>query len=328
MRRLVVVTVSVFLVLAGRVLSQSDPVLYTETRTTPLTFRDPATGTLQAASAQRLEPDHKQRVDDAIPRQAPAKPRKPRRLLVTNLSMRNGKPFVGTSVAAVPVANYAIEQMGKVTGAFEVVFRDDVEVFRPATLAQFDAICFNNTLGVLFEDPELRKSLLAFVESGKGFVGIHDAIATFVQWPVYDQWPEFGRMVGGTENGGHPWNGEMMTMKVEDPGNPINAAFGGKDFEIADQAFQLQEPTLRDRIHVLLRIDPEKSTKTNRRVLPVRAKDLDFPMSWIRRQGQGRVFYLGLGHSAPVYWNPSLLRHLLAGIQYALGDLDADDRPR
>jgi type 1 glutamine amidotransferase len=277
--------------------------------------------------AQELQRDHRQRVDDAIPRQAPARPKKPRRLLVTNLSVRNGKPFLSTSAAAVPVANYAIERMGRVTGAFEVVFSDDIEMFRGAALSRFDAICFNNSIGVLFDDPALRTSLLDFIKSGKGVVGIHDAIATFVQWPVYDQWPEFGRMLGGTENGGHPWNGEVMTMRVEDRDNPINAAFGGKDFEIADQAFQLQEPVLRDRLHVLLSIDPEKSTKTNRKILPVRTKDMDFPMSWVRRHERGRVFYLGLGHSAPVFWNPALLQHLLAGIQYALGDLEADDTP-
>jgi type 1 glutamine amidotransferase len=279
------------------------------------------------AHGQELPPDQKPRVDAAIPRTAPAKPAKPRRILVTNLSVRDGKPVRGTSDSAVPIANYALEQMGKVTGAFEVVFSNDVEMFRPATIARFDAICFNNTLGVLFEDAELRKSLLDFVERGKGIVGIHDAIATFVQWPVYGQWPEFSRMLGGTENGGHPWNGETMTMRVEDPGNPINAAFGGKDFEIADQAFQLQEPVLRDHLHVLLSIDAQKSTMTNRKILPARSQDRDFPMSWIRRHGQGRVFYLGLGHSAPVYWNPVLLQHLLAGIQYALGDLKADDSP-
>ena len=50
-------------------------------------------------------------------------------------------------------------------------------------------------------------------------------------------------------------------------------------------------------------------------------------MSWIRRHGQGRVFYLGLGHSAAVFSNAPLLQHLLAGIQYALGDLTADDAP-
>ncbi len=147
-----------------------------------------------------------------------------------------------------------------------------------------------------------------------------------MQYPKYDQWPEFGRMLGGTENGGHPWNGEVMTMKVEDPASPINAAFGGKDFQIADQAFQLQEPVLRDRLHVLLRIDAEKSSPP-RRILPARKEDMDFPMSWIRRQGKGRVFYSGLGHGADVFSNPQMLQHLLAGIQYALGDLAADDAP-
>ena len=275
---------------------------------------------------QELQSELKARVDAAIPAKAQVKPKQPRRLLVTNLSMRDGKPVRGSSAATIPAGNYAIQQMGKVTGAYEAVFNDDIEMFRPANIKQFDAICFNNTLGVLFDDPELRASLMSFIESGKGFVGIHDAIATFVQYPKYDQWPEFGRMLGGTENGGHPWNGEVMTMKVEDPGNPINAAFGGKDFQIADQAFQLQEPVLRDHMHVLLRIDVEKSSPP-RRVHPARKGDMDFPMSWIRRQGKGRVFYTGLGHGVDVFANAQLLQHMLAGIQYALGDLEASDAP-
>jgi hypothetical protein len=87
----------------------------------------------------------------------------------------------------------------------------------PSRIEQFDAICFLNTVGVLFDDPELRKSLLGFIAGGKGFAGIHDAIATFVQYPKYDQWPPFGQMLGATENGGHPWEGETMTVKIEIP---------------------------------------------------------------------------------------------------------------
>jgi len=278
---------------------------------------------------QELSAEQKQRVDAAIPQKAPAKPKQARRILVSNLSMRDGKLVRGSSYATVPVGNYAIQQMGRRTGAFEAVFSDDVEMFRPEKLAQFDALCFNNTVGVLFEDAELKKSLLGFVAGGKGFVGIHDAIATFVQYPKYDQWPAFGQMVGVTENGGHPWNGEMMTMKVEDPGNPLNAAFEGKDFQIADQAFQFQEPVLRDHLHVLLSIDVEKTgLAANRRILPARQQDKDFPMSWIRPYEKGRVFYCGLGHGPAIFWHPALLQHFLAGIQYALGDLAADDRPR
>jgi type 1 glutamine amidotransferase len=50
-------------------------------------------------------------------------------------------------------------------------------------------------------------------------------------------------------------------------------------------------------------------------------------MSWIRRYEKGRVFYSAIGHGAPIFWNAALLQHFLAGIQYALGDLKADDSP-
>lgn len=51
-------------------------------------------------------------------------------------------------------------------------------------------------------------------------------------------------------------------------------------------------------------------------------------MSWIRSYEKGRVFYSALGHGPAIFWNAVLLEHFLAGIQYALGDLKADDTPR
>jgi len=277
---------------------------------------------------QALAPEQKQKVDDAIPARAVAKPGRPRRLLVSNLVMRDGHPWHGSSYDTNPAADYAIGEMGKRTGAYEAVFSNDIEMFRPDRIQQFDAICFLNTGGVLFEDPELQKSLLAFIAAGKGFVGIHDAIATFVQYPKYDQWPPFGQMLGATENGGHPWDGEIMTVKVEDPASPLTAMFHGEEFQIADQAFQFQEPALRDHLHVLLSIDVEKTGfSPKHHILPVRMADKDFPVTWIRAYEKGRVFYSALGHGAPVFWNARLLEHFLAGIQYALGDLEADSTP-
>jgi HEAT repeat protein/type 1 glutamine amidotransferase len=228
--------------------------------------------------------------------------------------------------ASLPDANLAIELMGKKTGAYEAVFNNDVSVFRPDQIAQYDAICFSNTVGVLFDDPQLRKSLLSFVEKGKGFVGIHAAAATFVQWPKYDQWPQFGEMLGAYENGGHPWKpNEVITIKVEDPGNPINAPFQGKSFEISDEVFQFQDPYSRDKLHILLAIDTEKTDMgPERRILPERQRDRDLAISWVRNYGKGRVFYSCLGHNPDIYWNPAILEHFLAGIQFALGDLAAD----
>lgn len=280
----------------------------------------------QPPAPQEATPEQKQQIEAAIPKKAPAKPRKARRLLVTNFAKNGDRVIRGHP--AIPAGNYAIELMGKKTGAYEVVFSNDIEMFRPDKIKQFDAICFNNTQGVLFDDPELKKSLLDFITEGHGFVGIHAAIATFVQHPVYDQWPAFGKMLGGTENGGHPWAPtDSLTFKVDDPKSPLTAMFKGSGFQVTDEVNQLQEPTLRDHMHVLLSVDMEKTGMPKHSMLPVRAQDKDFPLSWIRNEGKGRVFYFGLAHGPNVFLNPAILEHILAGIQYALGDLKADATP-
>jgi type 1 glutamine amidotransferase len=56
--------------------------------------------------------------------------------------------------------------------------------------------------------------------------------------------------------------------------------------------------------------------------------DRDYALSWIRREGKGRVFYEAHGHSERVYAMKPMLVHLLYGMQYVLGDLKVDDRPR
>jgi len=57
------------------------------------------------------------------------------------------------------------EQMGKRTGAYEPVFSNDIEMFRPGKIEQFDALCFLNTVGVLFDDPEVTRALGVFTRA-------------------------------------------------------------------------------------------------------------------------------------------------------------------
>jgi len=267
-------------------------------------------------------------IERAIPAKAAAAPKQSRRLLIVSLNTRDGIP-VGYGHKSIGYANLAFELAGRRTGAYEAVFDNNLSVFRPERLAEYDAICFNNTSGVLTDDPALRQSLLDCVAGGKGFVGIHAAAATFVQYPVYDQFPPFGEMLGAYEDGGHPWKAdETITLKVQDPASPINAAFGGKSFEVKDEVFQFRRPYSRERLHVLLGIDTEKTDMNPaRHFLPERFADRDFAISWIRRHGQGRVFYSSLGHNPALFWDPKLLQHFLAGIQFALGDLQADATP-
>jgi uncharacterized protein len=276
---------------------------------------------------KELAPAEKEAIDQALPFKAPAKPKKPRKVLLVHIVKRNGRPANGH--AAIPHANYAIIEMGKRTGAYQAVINNDEEVFQPENLAAYDLVIFNNTVGILFDDPALRQSLLDFVRNGKGFAAIHaGGGATFVQHPRYDQFPEFGVMAGGYEDGGHPWTPADVThVKIDDPKSPLTSMFKGP-FEIHDETFQFREPTLRDRLHVLLSIDASKMEMgPKHRILAARQKDLDFPLSWIKPYGKGRVFYTPMGHDPSLFRDPAILKHYLAGMQFALGDLKADMSP-
>ena len=74
-------------------------------------------------------------------------------------------------------------------------------------------------------------------------------------------------------------------------------------------------------------IDYSKMSDADKAKEEFKRTDGDYALSWIRREGKGRVFYQALGHSEHVYAMTPMMAEVLAGIQYALGDLKADDRP-
>jgi hypothetical protein len=53
----------------------------------------------------------------------------------------------------------------------------------------------------------------------------------------------------------------------------------------------------------------------------------DYGLVWIRNEGKGRVFNNALGHTVLTFGTPQTALMMLNGIQYALGDLDADATP-
>ena len=270
-----------------------------------------------AGWSRAITDEEKARIAAAVPTKPAAKPARPRKLLIFDLNIGYG------GHRSIVYANLALEMMGRKTGAYETVVCHDLSMFSPEKLRQFDAVCFNNTvcfngtMGKLFEERGLKKSLVEFVRGGGGLIGIHGATANFLGWP------EYGRMLGAYL-AGHPWNRETVTVKLDDPGHPLNAAFGGKGFEIADEIFQFKAPYSRDPLRVLLSLD---TAKTDMKKPGVQRTDNDFAISWVRSYGKGRVFYCSLGHSPSIFWHPKILRHYLAGIQFALGDLPADATP-
>jgi type 1 glutamine amidotransferase len=200
-------------------------------------------------------------------------------------------------------------------------------MFLPENVRRFDAIVLNNTSGAWItpsdadmERPEfrrhgadrdsveqvLRKSLLDRVSGGGGLVATHFATG------ANRHWPEFLELLGGNFCG-HPWN-EEVGIKVVEPDHPLVAAFGGKDFRLADEIYQFSDPTDRKKPQDLTKVRPLlviDKDKTNMDVQWIQHKESEFCQAWVKPYGRGRVFYTGFGHRTELYWNPAILQFYL-----------------
>lgn len=270
-----------------------------------------------------------EKIAAALPSEAAASPVKARKILVFSAT-------AGFRHASIATGKVALTELGKKTGAYEAIISDDLAYFEPAAIQQFDAICFLSTTQDVFSPhPDfvkkmseeekkqaqektlrLRKSLMDYVVGGKGFVGIHAATDT-----LYNM-PEYGRMIGGYFDG-HPWTADKEVQIDIEKGqekHPLNAIFEGKSLNLREEIYQHREPYDPALMHTLLRLNVEKSAS----VQGMKRQDGHYGVSWLRQHGKGRVFYCALGHNHEMYWHPQVLRHYLAGIQWAMGDLKAE----
>ena len=275
-------------------------------------------GSVQAESPKelrKLKAEEIEKIAAALPSKAVVKA-KPRKMLVF---WRCEGFFHGS----IPVVNKALEMMGKKTGAYEVVITDDYSVFTKENLKQFDAVCLNNTTRMKFDPkktPERCKALMDFAKSGKGIVGVHAATDNFYQWP------EAQEMMGGKFTG-HPWGGgDTVAIKIDEADHPLMAAFKGKGFKVKEEIYRTDPPLYsRDKQLVLMSLDMSDPATKAKASKPA---DADIGISWIKKVGKGRVFYCSLGHNNHIMYDPAILQHYLAGIQFAFGDYKVDTKPK
>lgn len=265
-------------------------------------------------------PEHKKTIEAAVP-SVTAKPKKDRKVLV----FYRCEGFIHTSI---PFGNHAMKTIADATDAFSADFADEYSVFTKENLAQYDAIIFNNTTNLVPNEAQ-QQAILDFIHGGKGIVGFHAASDNFKQWE------EGIALMGGVFNG-HPWGaGGTWAFKIEDPEHTLNAAFGGKGFWHKDEIYWYKPENFagRDKLRVLLSLDMSKGKNAE----PLKGdrwkdkvkdpKEVDVPVSWCREVEKGRLFYTNLGHNDMTFANRVVLQHMLDGIQYAMGDLDADAVP-
>lgn len=283
-------------------------------------------------------------IEQLAPARPTVAPKTARRVLVFSLA-------TGYYHHVIPHTSTVIDILGKKSGAFEVVFSDDIEAFMPSRLKDFDAVVLNNTcsfkpkrnlfldvlenktkhsktVGLKYKNlsPEqrkqqaarLEKSLLDYVASGKGLVCIHGGIS------LLNRSPKFSDMVGGSFDR-HP-RMQKMTLKLVEPDHPLLAAFGGESFVHTDEPYLFNGAYAKKNFRPLLEIDVTKLDKKTRSNPKITGQTRY--AAWIKPYAKGRVFYVGPSHQPESFETQSMLRFFLDGIQYALGDLKCDDLPK
>ncbi|MGC8742300.1 MAG: ThuA domain-containing protein [Verrucomicrobiia bacterium] len=269
-----------------------------------------------------LPPEDLEKIIAALPSAAQVKPLKPRRLLIFDLNVNYG----GHRSAA--YANVAFKLMGEKTGAYETVISHDKNIFKRESITQFDALFFNNNVGNLFEDRDLRENIVEFVYKGGGLLGVHGTSVAFTKWPgAIEDWEEFGIMLGA-RGANHRESTEPIVVKIEDPSNPLTSLFESNYFQYRDEFFRFHQVYSRERVRVLLSIDTNRTEysqdkKYGNTVRP----DNDYAIAWIRNYGKGRVFYSTIAHNPYVFYDPLILKFYLNAVQFALGDLKSSTIP-
>ena len=205
--------------------------------------------------------------------------------------------------------------MEKVNAAIKEVL---AEKMSPAALKNYSTIIFANTTGDL-PLPD-KDAFIAWVKAGGGFVGMHAAGDTFHHFQPYLD------MVGAEFKEHHAQ--VSVDIVNQDKECPVCSHLPA-NWEVFDEIY-LFKGFERSKVHGLLTLDKHPNNKTPG----------DYPISWCKEFGKGRVFYTSLGHREDV-WDPTAPNRknskevaeayqklILRGIEWALGEGQWNAKPQ
>lgn len=226
---------------------------------------------------------------------------------------RSGKPRVlvftktmGWHHSSIPNGIAAIQKLGQENN-FDVDSTSDASYFNEDSLKNYSAVVFlNTTQDVLNSNQEV--AFERYIQAGGGFVGVHAAADTEYDWGWY------GRLVGGYFFD-HPGINDTFPNVQEGLFNVVDQTNNStkhlpKQWKRKDEFYSFKK--LSNDTKVLITLD-ESSYQGGKRMG-------NHPMAWYHEYDGGRAFYTALGHTEESYSDPLYLKHLLGGIQYAIGE--------
>lgn len=199
--------------------------------------------------------------------------------------------------ASIPAGLAAIQQLGAENG-FAVDTTTDSSYFVPKTLKKYAAVVFMSTTGNIL-NAEQQTAFEKYIQSGRGFVGVHAATDTEYDWPWYNQ------LVGAYFKS-HPKQQEAVLHIVDD--THISTKHLPKTWKRFDEWYNFK--SIQPNLNILITIDEKSYTGG--------ANGDPHPMAWYHTFDGGRAFYTEFGHTDESFKDPMFLQHLLGGIRYAM----------
>ncbi len=201
--------------------------------------------------------------------------------------------------ASIPAGVKAIIKLGK-ENDFLVDTTSDASKINESNLAKYASVIFLSTTGSLLNNYE-QADLERYMQAGGNFVGIHAASDAEYDWHWY------GRLIGAYFDD-HPQI-QPAVLHVTDKNHPSTRSLPN-EWKRTDEWYNFKK--ISPDIKVLISID-ENSYKGG-------TNGASHPMAWYHNFEGGRSFYTELGHTDESYTDPTYLKHLLGGIQYAIGN--------
>jgi putative membrane-bound dehydrogenase-like protein len=198
--------------------------------------------------------------------------------------------FLGDNGHHQPRERFAQLQPVLAKRGIELTYTDQVADLNPKTLSGYDGLfIYANTTKIA---PDQVKSLLDFVEGGKGFIPIHCASYCFLNSPKYIDLVGAQFLRHGTG---------VFRTTIAEANHPVMKGFMG--FESWDETYVHSKHNAKDRTVLEFRVDKESKE----------------PWTWVRTQGKGRVFYTAWGHDERTWSNPGFQNLIERGIRWAVG---------
>jgi len=183
---------------------------------------------------------------------------------------------------------------------FEVKVTETLGTLEQEDLTTYDLIVPNWTQDTIKRsqlDP-----LLEAVAQGTGLAGLHGGMADSFRMET-----DYQFMVGG-QWVAHPGNdGITYTVNIKDSDHPLTK--GMKDFEVTSEQYYLHiDPAVK--IHATTRFPNAPGPYSSN-------GEVDIPVVWSKKWGEGKVYYCSLGHVAEIVKMPEVVELMRNGMVWA-----------